>query len=351
MATSFRCGAATRASSADGADAQSVAGPGTNSDYLLTARSPSFRRTLEALERYAPFERVTLLLEGEPGTGKTSLARFVHARSPRRDRPFHRVDLGAIDDALSASELFGHVPGAFTGATGRRHGHFVSADRGTLFLDEIGKASLQVQRRLLHAIENRELTAVGTDRPMKVDVRLIAATNVSLEDLVGRGEFLPDLLPRFGLFRVVVPPLRERRADIGPLAEGLVAQHAAGFGYEPGAPPGLHPELLVALQEAPWPGNVRELVSTIHFLLVHGGGADTLTLAHCEGPLAYLTRHEPPALRARQAVAESGSIVAAARRLGVSRSTIYRYLERDGAVGRHDQAPDQPSTEHARAAS
>jgi DNA-binding NtrC family response regulator len=299
-------------------------------------RSPRFAAVLDQIARFAAFDRAIVLLEGEPGTGKTSLARHLHDCSPRRGRQFHRVDLGALDDALASSDLFGHVPGAFTGAQARRAGHFVSAQHGTLFLDEVGKASLATQRKLLHAIEYGEMLAVGTDRPISVDVRLVAATNVSLESLVQTGEFLPDLMPRFGYFRVRVPPLRERREDVGPLAQDIVRAQAPHFGYDAAPPPALSDELVAALEGAPWPGNVRELASAMQYLLVAAGGADVLTLAHCDGPLASLRTPEAAAERYRRAVREEGSVAAAARRLGVARTTLYRNLASD------DGHPDAP---------
>jgi two-component system NtrC family response regulator len=296
----------------------------------LVAHSVAFQHTLAQLERFARFDRALILLEGESGTGKTSLARYAHECSRRRDGVFHRVDLGALDDALAGSELFGHAVGAFTGAGSRRHGHFLSAEHGTLFLDEIGKASAAVQRRLLHVIDTGELTAVGMDRSIRVDVRLITATNASLEQLVARGEFLPDLLWRFGHFRIEVPPLRERRADIPKLALALVARHAPAFGY-PEMAPELSEDLLTALQEAPWPGNVRELSSAIQFLLVIADCAPRITLRHCQGPLAGLASTESRGARVRRVIAEEKSVVRAARRLGVSRTTVYRHLEQDKA--------------------
>lgn len=296
----------------------------------LTTRSPRFAATLDEIARFARFDHAIVLLEGEPGTGKTSLARHLHDCSPRRARPFQRVDLGALDDALSSSDLFGHVPGAFTGAQRMRQGHFVSAQRGTLFLDEVGKASPATQRKLLHAIEYGELLAVGTDRPIKVDVRLVAATNVALDSLVTTGQFLADLLPRFGYFRVAVPPLRARREDIADLARQIVLAQAPRFGYEAGGEPALDADLVAAMERAPWPGNVRELASAVQFLLVAADGARVLTLAHCEGPLATLRSEEPIEARYRRAVRETGSVAAAARRLGVHRATLYRHLAPDG---------------------
>jgi len=304
-----------------------------------TARSARFREALAFVERVAGFDHAIVLIEGEPGTGKTLLARHLHRLSRRADEVFHRVDLGTLDDSLSGSDLFGHVGGAFTGAQGRRVGHFLAAQRGTLFLDELAKATKSVQQKLLHAIEYREITPVGAERPVPVDVRLVAATNVALEDRVDAGEFLPDLLPRFGCFRVRVPALRDRRCDILPLARHFAEAHAAHFGYREG-PPAFDETLGAALERAPWPGNVRELESAVQYLLVSGGGDAVLGLEHCVGQLTHLrrggTEQEAPLSpeRVRAAVVRAGGVSAAARQLRVSRPTVYRYLDRDGSAGR-----------------
>lgn len=296
---------------------------------VQVGRSESYRRMLALVDRFARHERAPILLEGEAGTGKTSLARYIHEHSPRGGRVFHRVDLGTLDDALSSSDLFGHIPGSFTGAGAKRQGHFITANGGTIFLDEIGKASLAVQRRLLHIMEYGEFTSVGADRPVRIDVRIVAATNVSLEALVERGEFLPDLLPRFGFFRVRIPPLRERRADIPHLLESILAARAGYFGYPKGAAPRVHADLMTAMIAAPWSGNVRELAAAVDFLLVAAEGLPELTLAHCEGALDFLSSGVDYADRAREAVRTSGSVAEAARKLGVARTTIYRHLGAD----------------------
>ncbi len=289
-------------------------------------QSASYRKTLATIERFAKHERATILLEGEAGTGKTTLARHIHSCSPRAERVFHRVDLGTLDDPLSSSDLFGHAAGSFTGAAVRRQGHFVSADRGTIFLDEIGKASLAVQRRLLHLIEYGEFTVVGSDRPVRTDVRIVAATNVPLESLVATSSFLPDLVPRFGYFRVRIPPLRERKSDIPRIVSDAIAARARYFGYVDSGPPEVSPELLGALCDADWPGNVRELLSAIDYLMVVADGARELDLLHCDGALELLGQRQSDADRAREAVRATGSVSGAARKLGVARTTVYRHL-------------------------
>ncbi len=300
----------------------------------LLSGTPSFLQALRAIERYARFEDVVLLLEGETGTGKSLLARYAHERSPRADAVFREVPLSAVDDALAGSDLFGHVAGAFTDAKGTRQGHFVSASGGTLFLDEIGKASPAVQRKLLVAIERKEIWPVGSDRPVGVDVRLIAASNVPLAELVERGAFLPDLYARLEPFRVRIPPLRERRADIPILVNDFVRRHASACGYRGGRWPVIHPSLMEALIAAEWPHNVRELEGVVRRLLIDAQGARMLLLEHCEGALEFLRALRPKRSRGSRRPTGPGPLLqdrepkaAAARRLGVSRTTLYRWLE------------------------
>lgn len=305
-------------------------------------RSAAYQAALLRLARFALDDTAAILLQGESGTGKTSLARHAHTVSRRASGPFQHVVLSTLDDNLASSELFGHVAGAFTDARRPRAGHFASANRGTLFLDEIGKASLALQAKLLHAIEYGEIKPVGSDRGIRVSTRIIAATNVNIDQLVESGRFLPDLHARLETFRIVLPPLRERRADIPILARECVCRHAAGCGYGE-HPPAIHDALMAALRRAPWPNNLRQLDGTLHRLMLEADGATVLTLGHCTDTLSYLAteRADPKALTAdqiRHALAGAGSKSGAARRLGVDRKTLRRIMA-DASVsdpGRRD---------------
>lgn len=294
---------------------------------LTEFRSAAFQRALDQLRRYARDRSAMILIEGESGTGKTQIARLAHAASPRASKAFEHVVLSTADDGLVGSALFGHVTGAYTDARYARAGHFASASGGTIFLDEIGKASPIVQQKLLHVIESGEFRPVGADRDTRVDVRIFAATNVALEVLTTDGMFLPDLYARLRAFRVRLPPLRERRADIPSLVYGMVARRQVDFGYE--RPPQIDPALMEALQRAPWPYNLRELDATIHRICVDADGADVLTPDHCLDDLVYLrdaVTERPPLTTENiaAAVARAGSVAGAARTLGVDRTTLYR---------------------------
>lgn len=287
-------------------------------------------------ECFAKDPTATLLLEGESGTGKTQLARYLHEISPRARRPFQSVVLSTVEDSLAGSELFGHVTGAFTDARCARAGHFACANGGTLFLDEIGKASAGVQQKLLHAIEYREFRPVGADHDTKVDVRVIAASNLPLQGQVDTGKFLPDLFARLAVFTLRLPSLRERRADIPALARHAVATHA--HHVESGSTPALSSELVHALQAAPWPNNLRQLDATLHRILVESGGAPVLTLEHCRDDLAYLRdfarveRPVPNGAMVENAIREAGGVSAAARALGVHRTTLHRMRQKQGGA-------------------
>jgi len=239
--------------------------------------------------------------------------------------------LSTLDDSLASSDLFGHVAGAFTDARRSRTGHFVASEGSTLLLDEIGKSSRPLQGKLLHAIEYNEVTPVGSDTPVHVDVRIVAATNVPLDVLVDRGEFLPDLAARFGYFRIIVPALRERKADIPELVEQCVARHAPQFGYA--SAPVVTTDLASILTLAQWPTNLRGLDSAIQYLLANANGALQLTPDHCVGSLEHIVQglHSHSAQSVEETaelVAELGSISAAAKAMGVPRSTVQRRLKK-----------------------
>ncbi len=201
-----------------------------------------------------------VLLAGESGTGKEMLARALHQASPRAKAPFVAINCAAIPEALLESELFGHARGAFTGASAARKGLFQVADGGTLFLDEIGDMPLPLQAKLLRVLQEREVRPVGASEPLKVDVRIVSATHRDLEDAVARREFREDLYYRLNVVNLHIPPLRERREDIAPLARHFVAQLAAKHGRRI---TGFAPEAMELLMRAEWPGNVRQLMNVV----------------------------------------------------------------------------------------
>jgi len=239
-------------------------------DHRYVAESEPMRRVVERVRLVAPAS-TTVLIRGETGTGKEGLARMVHEFSPRFHAPFVAVNLGAMPEGLVESELFGHEKGAFTGALRRRAGRFEQADGGTLFLDEVGDASPAVQVRLLRVLQERELERVGGTGPVKVDVRVVAATNRDLEDLVARGSFRSDLYYRLAVFPVELPPLRDRVEEIRPLATHFLAREAALMHRRP---PRVGDEFWRALEAHAWPGNVRELENFLQRALILSSGAE-----------------------------------------------------------------------------
>jgi DNA-binding NtrC family response regulator len=274
-----------------------------------------------------------VLLEGETGTGKAYFAELLHVESTRASNTFQVVDLAGLDEGLAGSELFGHAKGAFTGATNRRAGLLASANGGTVFLDEIGKASNSVQAKLLRVIERHEVRSVGEDRVQALDVRFVAATSDPLDGLVGRGTFLRDLHFRLQGHRVVVPPLRERRADIPELAEHFARSAASKCGYADG-PPAFDPRVIRALVGAPWPGNLRQLDQAVTTLMTEADGARRVTSKHLRHDLEYLAKlSDGNGSRQRAeielALAQAGDNRAeAARSMSMARSTFYRHLQK-----------------------
>jgi len=225
----------------------------------LVCRSPRMRTITNLIERVAG-TKTTVFITGESGTGKERIARYVHDRSDRKDQPFLVVNCGALPEALMESELFGHEKGAFTGASTSHAGLFRSADGGTLFLDEVGELPLNLQVKLLRALQEKAVRPVGGAREISVDVRVLAATNRDVEAAIADGRFRQDLYYRLNVIRVELPSLRERVEDLAPLIERFLQQYSIEMGKEV---VGLTPDALRALQSYDFPGNVRELENII----------------------------------------------------------------------------------------
>lgn len=238
------------------------------------------------LDRLAPTD-ATVLIVGETGTGKEVVARYLHHHSARRHRPFLAVNCGALTESLAEAELFGHEKGAFTGAVGTHQGWFEAAEGGTLLLDEIGELNLSLQVKLLRVLQEREITRVGSRKPLKIDVRVIAATHVDLAGAIRQRRFREDLYYRLNVAAVTLPPLRQRPEDIPALTRHFLALYARRLGRPPLQ---LTVEAQQALLDYPWPGNVRELENTLH----------NAVLLSQEGPIA------PQQLRLTQRLTDHG---------------------------------------------
>src|SRR6267154_1338134 len=231
----------------------------SNSFGQVIGKSPALQAVLRQVERVAPTD-CTVLIQGETGTGKELIAQAIHNTGSRRGRPFVRVNCAAIPLDLLESELFGHEKGAFTGAIAQKIGRFELADKGTLFLDEVGDIPPALQPKLLRVLQEQEFERLGSTRTHQVDVRLVAATNRDLTEMVNRGEFRSDLYYRLNVFPVLLPPLRERREDIPALVTHFVETCGRRMGRPIEEIPG---ETMSALSSYPWPGNIRELQNLI----------------------------------------------------------------------------------------
>jgi two-component system response regulator HydG len=232
----------------------------------IIGQSPAMQKIFQAISTVAPTE-ATVIITGESGTGKELVARAIHDASMRRFHPMVAIHCGALTETLLESELFGHEKGAFTGAQYRKKGKFEIAEGGTVFLDEIGDISLKTQTDLLRVLQEREITRVGGQQPIKVDFRCVAATNKDLTQLIKEGKFRPDLYYRLNVFHIELPPLRDRRQDIPLLVDHFIRKYALSMNRRITR---ISPQAMTMLQEHDWPGNVRELENAIERALVVG---------------------------------------------------------------------------------
>jgi DNA-binding NtrC family response regulator len=301
--------------------------------------SNEMQDVLSVVERAAPTEANVLIL-GENGTGKELIARELHRQSARADKVFLAIDLGSISESLFESELFGHRKGAFTGANDDRPGRFQAADGGTLFLDEVGNLPMHLQAKLLRVLEQRTVTPVGADKSQEVDVRIVAATNVPMETLRDENRFRQDLLFRLNTVEITVPPLRERRDDILPIALHYAATYSRKYGQEAKT---FSPQAEQALVNYDWPGNVRALRHAIEraVILTADNVLEPGDLQLIEtGQVALATTTPIPTVlnldqmekdTIHKALIKHGfNISHAARELGLTRASLYRRMEKHG---------------------
>ncbi len=301
----------------------------------LVGKSPSMDKVRDLISRVAPTSSTVLIL-GETGTGKELVARALHDQSLRKDMPFVAVNCGALPEALIESELFGHRKGAFTGADEHRTGLFEVADGGTIFLDEIGELPKSLQAKLLRVLESGEIRRVGENQSFTVDVRVVCATHRNLEDMVGEGDFREDLMFRINTFEIHLPPLRNRKEDILPLAEHLLRR------VRPSLKSGdklFADDAARILEDHVWPGNVRELANVVEHAGILGDGGP-ITAEHLPGKFDA-RRHSAPRVKFFGAITlrdiemeaiqyaldrHDGNKPKAADELGVSLKTLYNKL-------------------------
>ena len=319
------------------------------SNYTFTeivGQSPAMQKVFRLLKKVIPTD-TTVLIQGETGTGKELVARAIHFNSPRRKKLFVSQNCAAVPETLLESELFGHVKGAFTGAHQDKKGLFLQADGGTIFLDEIGETSLEFQKRLLRVLQEGEIHPVGAEYTVKVDVRVIAATNRDLQQAIREGRFREDLFYRLNVFPIVLPPLRERREDIPLLARHFLQKYMLKTGKQLR---GLDKSALAVLESYPFPGNVRELENIIQRAVVLADEGELLTAEHFRYLLAApsfeetaqeISEQEEIPLKQRVEEVErfyiqetlrryGGNISRAAQALGLSRLGLYKKMERYG---------------------
>lgn len=319
---------------------ESIAGQRVDAFEGIVGVSPAIRRIIERIKKAAR-NKLTVLILGETGTGKDLIAEAIHKHSDRASRPMKSVNCAGLNENLLESELFGHVRGAFTGAVSDRKGYFVAADGGTLFLDEVGDMPLNMQAKLLRALERREITPVGSTDVRRVDVRVIAATNADLHKLKEDGKFREDLYYRLNQWVIEVPPLRERRDDIPVLADHL--RQRANRTHDT-ACPGISSEAMSYLTRYFWPGNVRELANVIEALVVeaenqqieadhlpeHIRGSREIVPAAAAGMVGLTMAQVERMMIERTLQATAGNREQAARILGIGTRTLYRKIKEYG---------------------
>src|SRR6266480_2001664 len=303
---------------------------------LIIAESPAMKSVLKLVARMGPAD-ANILITGENGVGKGVIARAVHMTSARAAKPLVSLNAGALAEGVFESELFGHVRGAFTDAKTDRVGRFELADGGTLFLDEIANVPLNLQPKLLRVLETGEFERVGSSKTKKVNVRVLSATNADLNAEVAQGRFRQDLLFRLNTVEIHLPPLRDRREDIPPLAEHFLRQHSER--YRRGIM-GFTPQALDALRQHSWPGNVRELdhvverallMSTSSVVTVFDLALQSTPDARVSARLEEMSLEEAERLLIKKALARfEGNANRAAEALGLSRSALYRRLQKYG---------------------
>ncbi len=297
----------------------------------MVAVSPQMQKVMHVVAKVAPTD-VNVLIRGENGTGKELVAQAIHRQSSRSDKVMVSVDLGAVAESLFESELFGHKKGAFTDAASDRAGRFQAADRGTLFLDEIGNLPAASQSKLLRVLESREVLPLGSDQPVPIDVRLVAATNQPLEQLVSNGLFRKDLLYRINTIQIELPPLRDRVEDIEALVLHFVAVYSRKYRL---AGKSVSDKAMAALRMYHWPGNIRELSHAVERALILSDRDELDTADFQLNPGSGSSGPDSLNLDAseRRMVAEAlekagGNISHAASLLGITRAALYRRIEK-----------------------
>jgi formate hydrogenlyase transcriptional activator len=299
----------------------------------IVGRSEALHRVLDQVATVAPTD-ASVLVHGETGTGKELIARAIHNLNERRDRPFVRINCAAIPSGLLESELFGHERGAFTGALMLKKGRFELADRGSLFLDEIGDISLELQPKLLRAVQEQEFERLGSVKTIHVDVRIIAATHRDLRAMIREGKFREDLFYRLNVFPIEIPPLRERREDIPLLADYFVSKLSPQMGKKIKS---ISPRAMELLTNASWPGNVRELQNVVERAIILSRG-ETLDRADFELPgltaapssMSEATERQQIEDALRESRGRISGADGAAQALGVAPSTLESRIQRLG---------------------